>query len=33
MGYKSVPVEEFVRTLQGIVDKIKKDYDEIDIVE
>lgn len=31
MGYKSVSVDEFSRALQGIVDRVKKEYDEIDI--
>lgn len=33
MGYKSVSVEEFARTLQRIIDRIRKEYDEIDIGE
>lgn len=32
-GYKSVTVEEFAHTLQRIVDRIRKEYDEIDIGE
>ena len=31
MGYKSVSIDEFARTLQNIVDRIRKEYDEIDI--
>lgn len=31
MGYKSVSVEEFSQALQRIVEKTKKDFDEIDI--
>lgn len=33
MGYKSVSVDEFERTLQSIVDRLRKEYDEIDIGE
>lgn len=33
MGYKSVSTKEFARTLQNIVDKISKEYDEVDIGE
>ena len=31
MGYKSVSVDEFARTLQSIIDRLGKEYDEIDI--
>ena len=32
-GYKSVTVDEFANALQRIVDKIKREYDEVDIEE
>jgi len=32
-GFKSVTVDEFSRALQRIVDKIRKEYDEVDLQE
>jgi len=32
-GYKTVTVEEFMRTLQGIIDRVRKEYEEVDIEE
>ncbi|NSW91673.1 MAG: hypothetical protein HPY74_13550 [Firmicutes bacterium] len=32
-GYKTVTVDEFARALQRIVDKVRKEYDEVDIEE
>jgi len=32
-GYKSVTVDEFARTLQRIIDKVRKEYDEVNIEE
>jgi hypothetical protein len=32
-GFKSVSVDEFAKALQRIVDKLRKEYDEVDIEE